>query len=326
MNTEELYLKGVNAIKKTSLSLLIATILMGSSVVASAAVPNQAFGKPLIVDKGVPIEQEYPVANAKNNGNGIFYTKNGIIKTDLTLPETVIESRDLKKVIDVYANEGYEYSSTSASVPDGLTDKQTELYNRIANINNDELYLALHSEKGEEDLVDVALDELGVIFDESSDSTPYGRWYYNNVDNTDDFPGAAWCAMYVSYNLNKLDANVPMYAAVSFGENNFRNEAANGNGEWHDAYTGYIPKRGDIFITNEHTGIVMAANSECIYTIEGNTSDDVGNYVNGCVNTKKRSLSFVDVGFYTPNLKVNENGLEKSESLINSSADYSYSV
>ena len=326
MCTEQLYLKGINVIKKTSLSTLIAAIILSTSVVVSATEPKKAEAETVIVDGGVPIEEEYPVANAKGNKNGIFYTKEGIIKTDLTLPDMTIEARDLKKVINVYTNEGYEYSSTSESIPNELTEKQTELYNRIANINNDELYLALHSEKGKEDLVDVALDELGVIFDESSNSTPYGRWYYNNIDNTDDFPGAAWCAMYVSYNLNKLGADVPMYAAVSYGATNFQNEAANGNGEWHWAYEGYVPRRGDIFFTDGHTGIVMAANSEDLYTIEGNTTDDLGVYISGCVNTKKRSLSSINVGFYTPNLKVNENGLEKSEILISNSANYSYSV
>ena len=326
MNTEGLYEKGISIIKKTSINVLAATIIMSSALMTSiAATPEEAFGKTIIVDKGIPIEREYSI-NHKYNDDGKYFTKEGIIETKLKLPDTVIEARDLKKVLDVYKSDEYEYSSYSTSVPEELTDKQTELYNRIANINNDELYLALHSEKGEEDLVDVALDELGVIFDESSNSTPYGRWYYNNVDNTDDFPGAAWCAMYVSYNLDKLGANVPMYAAVDRGSTAFQEEAANGNGEWHWAYDGYVPRRGDIFITSGHTGIVMASDGNTVYTIEGNTSDDIGGYVNGCVNTKARPLSYIQVGFYTPNLKVNKNGLEKSENFTSNTNNNSYSV
>ena len=176
-----------------------------------------------------------------------------------------------------------------------------------------------NSEEGEEDLVDCALDEIGVIFNQNSNSTPYGKWYYENVDNTSDFRGAAWCAMFVSYNLDKLDPGLPKYALVSAGAALYQAEAEKGNGEWH--WSGdYIPKRNDIFFdylgNNSHTGIVMASDGVYQYTIDGNTCDDEWNYVEGCVNTTRCTLSYINGGYYTPSIKTNGNGLEKSLTFV----------
>jgi len=323
MKTNELYKKGKEIVQSMTNAALIAIIIVNTAIGSNALVITEANALPKIVSDGVPIEELYPVNNLIKE-HGKYVTKDGIIKTDLVLPETTIESSDLVRVISMYNDEDYTYSNTSYSLPDGLTDDQKELYNRIANINTDEMYLALHSEEGEEDLVDYALDELGVIFDQNSNSTPYGVWYYNNIDDSYNFCGEAWCAMFASFNLSKINPNLPMYAAVSEGAKKCQEEASKGNGEWH--WSGdYIPKRNDIFFNytgdSSHTGIVMASDGEYIYTIEGNTSDDDKNYIEGCVNTKRRPISCIYGGYYTPPIKSNENGLNKSETFISEKAN-----
>ena len=84
--------------------------------------------------------------------------------------------------------------------------------------------------------------------------------------------------------------------------------------EWHDL------KRGDIFYVDNgkssHTGIVLGSENNHIYTIEGNTVSDDGNYYagsnenssfGGYVNTRTRDRSYLSGGgFYSPNYKTNQ--------------------
>lgn len=318
MITNELYEKGRQIIKKTATRNLIALLIIGSGFGFNAILSTEANALPKIVSDGIPIEQKYP-ANKLIKEQGKYITKEGIIRTKLALPSTTIESSDLIKVISVYNPDEYVYSNYSYTLPDDLTDEQKDLYNRIANMNNDEMYLTMRSEEGEADLVDYALDEIGVIFNQNSNSTPYGIWYYENIDGSYDFKGAPWCAMFVSYSLSKVDKDLPMYAAVKTGAAKCQELAAKGIGEWH--WSGdYTPKRNDIYFdylgNNSHTGIVMASDGTYQYTIEGNTCDDEGSYVEGCVNTERRTLSYISGGYYTPAIKTNENGLAKSQAFI----------
>ncbi len=318
MKTRDYYAKGISIIQSIPTRNLTAIIILSCAITINNLLARDISALPVLVSDGIPIEKLYPVNKAIKEA-GKYLTKDGIIKTDLELPSTTIESSDLLKVLSVYNADDYIYSNYSYTLPEDLTEEQKELYNRIANINTDEMYLAIHSETGEEDLVDCALDEIGVIFDYNSNSTPYGEWYYENINSNYDFRGAPWCAMFVSYNLNKLDSSLPMFAAVDSGAALYQEEAKKGNGEWH--WSGdYIPKRNDIFFDylgkNSHTGIVMASDGVYQYTIDGNTCDDEWNYAEGCVNTTKCTLSYINGGYYTPNIKVNEDGLSRSEAFV----------
>lgn len=120
-------------------------------------------------------------------------------------------------------------------------------------------------------LVKIATEELGYHEGPNND-TKYGAWYNLNYE--------AWCAMFVSWCCNQAGIStdvVPKYCGCTAGMNWF---IERGRFEYRES--GYIPKAGDIAFyrdrdvtswTSTHTGIVYAATSSYVYTIEGNTSD-----------------------------------------------------
>ena len=120
-------------------------------------------------------------------------------------------------------------------------------------------------------LVRVATEELGYREGPNND-TKYGEWYHLNYE--------AWCAMFVSWCCNQAGIStdiVPKYCGCTAGMNWFKQRD-----QFQYRESGYIPKAGDIAFykdsgategTSTHTGIVYAATSTTVYTIEGNTSD-----------------------------------------------------
>ena len=133
-------------------------------------------------------------------------------------------------------------------------------------------------------LIRTALGEYGVK--ETGDNVQkYGEWYGYN--------GAAWCAMFVSwswYHAGLENDLLLKYMGCSTGltwcaENDiihFVRDFDFGkplkNGKQRYAQEDYTPESGDIvFFLNgiSHTGIVIYADSDYIYTIEGNTSNMV---------------------------------------------------
>ena len=120
-------------------------------------------------------------------------------------------------------------------------------------------------------LVRVATEELGYREGPNND-TKYGAWYNLNYE--------AWCAMFVSWCCNQAGIStdiVPKYCGCTAGMNWFIDR-----NQFQYRESGYIPKAGDIVFyrdrdvtswTSTHTGIVYAATSTTLYTIEGNTSD-----------------------------------------------------
>lgn len=120
-------------------------------------------------------------------------------------------------------------------------------------------------------LVRVATEEIGYREGPNND-TKYGAWYNLNYE--------AWCAMFVSWCCNQAGIStdiVPKYCGCTAGMNWFIDR-----GQFEYRESGYIPKAGDIVFyrdrdvtswTSTHTGIVYAATSTNVYTIEGNTSD-----------------------------------------------------
>lgn len=195
----------------------------------------------------------------------------------------------------------------------------------VSKRNNDELYLKFHSQNKKKDIVDFALDELGnryLVGGVPYLSTKYALWYQNKY-GMGATPSDNWCAEFVSYAVENSGNKgaVPPYLSVADGMREVKEMANNNQGEWHDASDmTYQPKRGDIFYVDNgkssHTGIVLGSENDHIYTIEGNTVSDDGNYYagssenssfGGYVNTRTRDRSYLSGGgFYSPNYATNK--------------------
>ena len=325
MKVKEIVKTANQYIKDVKTKSLILAIILGTICVTDYIDSETVCAKLMVTDDGEDIFSLIPI-NKTTQQYGLYYTEGDAVKTDLNLGNCgTIEFNDLKKVVEVYDDltTSYTYSMDSSLISDyGLNDEQVQLYEKIYNMNNDEMYLNFRSEEGKRDIVDVALDEIGTLY---NDGTKYGYWYSKIVDNGYDYTKEAWCAMFVSYVAKAAGVTsnkIFPYSYVPSGANKFQEEAQKGNGVWHSSGTNYKPQRGDIFLTylgeNSHTGIVLGSSDEGIYTIEGNTSADDGSYSigngGGCVNTKLRSYTYIQGGYYTPNIYINPNGLEKSQS------------
>lgn len=191
---------------------------------------------------------------------------------------------------------------------------------------NDELYNAYRSKKGDDDYVDFLLDEIGnrrlsqgIGIDDGTyptkGSSKYGQWYKDNYPTSGMTNDAAFCAAAISYAMNKSGNGnaIDPYISVLVGASQAQSRAQNGQGVWHPASdTSYTPQRGDIFYQcsgSAHTGVVLDSNGTDIYTIEANTASN--NYAYGTVNTRVRELSYVNngnslSGYYSPNVNINK--------------------
>lgn len=120
---------------------------------------------------------------------------------------------------------------------------------------------------GTPDIVEIALSQEG-----TKGGEPYWRWY--GFDERIE-----WCACFVSWaadQLGLIEANViPKFAGCQDGIDWFK-----AMGEWQEK--GYIPNPGDIIFFDwevddsvSHVGIVEKVEGGKIYTIEGNSGDDV---------------------------------------------------
>lgn len=137
-------------------------------------------------------------------------------------------------------------------------------------------------------IVEAALSEEGYVQGPNK-KNKFGEWYqYDNVD---------WCAIFVSWAANQAGVGTDVILRYSLCVTGL---------DWFDEQGlyhlkgEYTPQKGDIvFFRNPngrigHTGIVISADENNVYTIEGNTS--------GGVFKRTRSLSgtYVD-GFASPN-------------------------
>lgn len=123
------------------------------------------------------------------------------------------------------------------------------------------------------DLIKTAKGELGYK-EGSNNYTKYGVWYSSATKN------APWCAIFVcwcAYQVGISESIIPRFSFCYNGITLFHNL-----GVWNDRDC-YSPKPGDIIFfrsdeaksASDHVGIVVSADSEKVYTIEGNSSDAV---------------------------------------------------
>lgn len=110
--------------------------------------------------------------------------------------------------------------------------------------------------------------------------TKYGQWYQNNVDGSQTFKSAAWCAMYLSWCADQAGisrSTVGYFAACSYWQDQFFVK----NGTWHPA-SGYKPAKGDLIFFDytgdgkaNHNGIVESVSDTQVVAIEGNVNKKV---------------------------------------------------
>lgn len=125
------------------------------------------------------------------------------------------------------------------------------------------------------DLIKVAQAEVGYSrWTDPETGTKYGRWYEANVDknpNNYDFGGngVAYCAMFVSWCLNKAGVTCKGFPGAYCPSIHHKQHL-----------TASQLRRGDIVLfdwnddgTDDHVGIVLSNDGKNITTIEGNTNN-----------------------------------------------------
>lgn len=139
---------------------------------------------------------------------------------------------------------------------------------------------------GSPNIVQIALSQVGNV-----GGQPYWSWYGFNSR-------VEWCACFVSWVANQagyIDTNVvPKFAGCANGVNWFK-----AVGQWKEK--GFTPNPGDIIFFDweadggvDHVGIVEKIENGKIYTVEGNSTDDM------CRQKEYEINSQVIFGFGTP--------------------------
>ena len=115
------------------------------------------------------------------------------------------------------------------------------------------------------DIVSIAKTQIG------NSGSKYWKWYGLNSR-------VSWCAIFVSWCASEngdLNNTIPKFAAVNEGMDWFRH-----HDKWKD--NNYVPNAGDIIFFDwevngrpDHVGIVEKVENGKVYTIEGNSNDEV---------------------------------------------------
>lgn len=136
---------------------------------------------------------------------------------------------------------------------------------------------------GAKDIVQVALNEIG---NHEGDRSHHKYEAFNGLGDNQPWCAAfvTWCAGQAGY----LDKGIfPRFVGCTTGFSKFKSL----NADIHYASSGYNPKAGDITFfswtgTNDldHVGIVLSADKDFVYTVEGNTSC-AGDAVKKCAGT-----------------------------------------
>ena len=158
---------------------------------------------------------------------------------------------------------------------------------------------------GAQRMVNVALGELG---NHEGNRSHHKYEAFTGLDDSQP-----WCAAFVTWvagNAGFLkDGMFPRFVGCSTGLRLFKN---NTNAEVHYASTGYTPRAGDIIFFSwhgsssdlSHVGIVLSADANYVYTVEGNTTCE-GEAASKCAGTdgvskKKRPRNNTIIAYVTP--------------------------
>ena len=182
-----------------------------------------------------------------------------------------------ENIIGVQAKIAQKQQETQNVQNNTNNNTSTDTNNNANNSTNTD-----NSSNGNEALeafVNKAVAELGTKPDDSG-VTKYGQWYQDNVDGSQKFNTAAWCAMFLSWCANQAGVSkstVGYYAACSYWQDQF----FVANGTWHAA-SGYTPARGDLIFFDytgdgkaNHNGVVESVSDTQVVAIEGNVDKEV---------------------------------------------------
>lgn len=121
---------------------------------------------------------------------------------------------------------------------------------------------------GSSNIIEIARKEIG-----NKGGEKYWRWYgFNQRVN--------WCAIFVSWCANEsgiMNNSIPIFSLCTDGEKWYKEHS-----KWKNK--SYIPQTGDIIFFDwngdghvQHVGIVEKVEKDKVYTIEGNSKDEVRN-------------------------------------------------
>lgn len=157
---------------------------------------------------------------------------------------------------------------------------------------------------GAQRMINVALGELG---NHESDKSHHKYEAFTGMDDSQP-----WCAAFVTWVAGAAgylqDGMFPRFVGCTTGLRLFKTKT---NAEVHYANTGYTPKAGDIIFFSwkadgsaNHVGIVLSADENYVYTVEGNTKceGEAASKCNGSdgVSKKKRSRDKTILAYATP--------------------------
>lgn len=149
----------------------------------------------------------------------------------------------------------------------GFTQEQLGYLAELLSDDYEELWYGLPFGGGSDDIVAVALSQVGNV-----GGQPYWSWYGFSSR-------VAWCACFVSWcgdQCGYIESGImPKFSYCPTGVDWFK-----GRGQWQSRT--YIPEPGILIFfdwnhdgESDHVGIVVSCDGACVYTVEGNTSGDV---------------------------------------------------
>lgn len=157
---------------------------------------------------------------------------------------------------------------------------------------------------GAQRMINVALGELG---NHEGDKSHHKYEAFTGMDDSQP-----WCAAFVTWVAGAAgylqEGMFPRYVGCTTGLRLFKTKT---NAEVHYANTGYTPRAGDIIFFSwkvdgsaNHTGIVLSADDNYVYTVEGNTKCE-GEAKSKCAGTdgvskKKRPRDKTILAYATP--------------------------
>lgn len=245
-------------------------------------------------------------ADFKRNEDGSVYIR----KETYTGDDGVVYT--IYYVIPIVYAPDYEQVSDDAFLPDGITSESpyvTEETDDIEGLSEDAI-LSIYGTYGDAAIrMSRILGEIlygdefwdDFIYDSVQDGAIFGRSNQDVVNfalaEYKEGPhvgghkycadagwpdGTPWCALFVSYCMKQCgyvsSGIFTPSASCSALHSDFMRR-----GIWHSRESGYIPKAGDVIIFHwkgkktpyNHTGIVVSCDGSTVYTIEGNTSNQI---------------------------------------------------
>ena len=240
----------------------------------------------LVHDSENPREAVTMTEEKKEILRDIFWDMNEIAHSTETQVETVVEQQEdaqgnpveverTQTTVVLHMMERPK-SAEDMAIAYGFSQEQMEIMQELLHEKNKALWAEVlyGGYGGDERLAEVAQSQIGNV-----GGTPYWSWYGFSTH-------VEWCACFVSWCANECgyieEGKVPKYAGCVWGVNWFREQ-----GKWADG--AMEPAPGMIIFfdwddkglsgpqdgLSDHTGIVVRAADGLVYTVEGNSGNQV---------------------------------------------------